>query len=289
LEQVIMNLAVNARDAMPSGGTLTIETINTTLDDSYCGSHLRVEPGEYVLLAVTDTGIGMDQETQVHIFEPFFTTKEVGKGTGLGLATVYGIVQQSGGTISVYSEIGHGTTFKAYLRRAVATTALPTPEVAESDARGPRHGESTVLLVEDDESLGKLTATILKRHGYRVITAQSAAEALELCISENGAIDVVLSDLIMPQMSGQQLAEEIRERYPVMKLVFMSGYTEHTIVSRIALDPAVQFVTKPFTSVTLMAALNKALGRVEMECEGRAGGESMDQEMKLHQHETNGF
>jgi two-component system cell cycle sensor histidine kinase/response regulator CckA len=270
LEQVIVNLAVNARDAMPSGGTLTIEAGNAELDETYSGSHLGVKPGDYVLLAVSDTGHGMDQETQSHIFEPFFTTKAPGQGTGLGLATVYGIVQQTGGTITVYSELGHGTTFKAYLPRALAATAAATPETRVA-AIPPRSGAETILLVEDDESLRKLTSAILGRQGFRVIAARNAAEAMERCRSEAGAIDLVLSDLVMPQMSGQQLATEIQRRYPDLKVVFMSGYTEHMLVNQIALNPAVLFVSKPFTSATLIAALQKALGKAGPVDEAGAG------------------
>jgi two-component system cell cycle sensor histidine kinase/response regulator CckA len=260
LEQVIVNLAVNARDAMPSGGALTIEAGNTVLDETYAGSHLGVEPGAYVLLAVSDTGHGIDQETQSHIFEPFFTTKAPGKGTGLGLATAYGIVQQSGGTITVYSEPGHGTTFKVYLPRALAAASAPTPKAGVA-AVPRRSGTETILLVEDDDSLCKLTTAILHRHGFRVIAARNAAEALVRCRSEAGAIDLVLSDLVMPQMSGQQLAAEIQQRYPDLKVVFMSGYTEHMLVNQIALNPAVLFVSKPFTAATLIATLQKALDK----------------------------
>ncbi len=259
MEQVIMNLAVNARDAMPAGGTLTIETSNTLLDEHYAAEHLGVQPGEYVLLVVTDTGHGMDAKTQAQIFEPFFTTKIPGKGTGLGLATVYGIVKQTGGSIGVYSEPGRGTSFKIYLPRL--STKVPAGQHTAAAALPPRRsGRETILLVEDEESLRKLTSTMLVRQGFRVLTARNGEEALAICHQEKGAIHTVLSDMVMPQMSGQQLAAQIQERYPDMKFIFMSGYSEHAVVNQLLLDAGAVFLSKPFTAADLANKLHQVLG-----------------------------
>jgi PAS domain S-box-containing protein len=259
LDQIMVNLTANARDAMPEGGKIVIGTTNITLDESYCFARLGLSPGDYVILAVSDTGKGMDKETQAHIFEPFFTTKPEGQGTGLGLATVYGIVQQCGGAISVYSEPGRGTTFKVYLPKSNASNSQhrqqsgtpPTAPLAHS-------GAETVLLVEDDDSLRRLASVILKKQGYSVIEASGAVEALEICRRRSGAIDLVLSDLIMPGMNGHQLTSELRRLYPKVKVVLMSGYAEHTMVSQIAADPGIRLVSKPFTTTTLTAALEAA-------------------------------
>jgi PAS domain S-box-containing protein len=258
LEQIIVNLAVNARDAMPNGGKLTIETSNVVLDEDYCHAHLGVGAGDYALLAVSDTGHGMDEVTRKQIFEPFFTTKDVGKGTGLGLATVYGIVQQSGGAITVYSEPGRGATFKTYLPRATAAPAeaqTARPEVIPTAARPG----TTILLVEDDDGLRKLAHTILESRGFRVLIASSGSEALEIFRRSPLSIDLVLSDLVMPQMSGQQLAIEIRRVYPPAKMVFMSGYSEHAVLDQLVRDPTVSFVGKPFTATGLVNVVQRAL------------------------------
>jgi two-component system, cell cycle sensor histidine kinase and response regulator CckA len=270
LEQVIMNLAVNGRDAMPHGGTLTLETINAHLDEHYASEHLGVRAGEYVLLAVTDTGHGMDAETQAQIFEPFFTTKGPGKGTGLGLATVYGIVKQTGGSISVYSEPGRGTTFKIYLPRLSAN--VPRAQRAAAAQPPRRAGRETILLVEDEESLRKLTSLMLGRQGFRILTARNGDEALAICRREGGEIHVVLSDMVMPQMSGQQLAAKIREQYPKMKFVFMSGYTEHAVVNQLLLDSDAVFISKPFNAAELAGKLQQVLGSIAPPCDpGTAG------------------
>jgi len=263
VEQIIVNLAVNARDAMPLGGILTLETSNTEFDEAYSSEHLDVPPGEYVMLAVSDTGQGMDAATQARIFEPFFTTKGIGKGTGLGLATVYGIVKQSGGSISVYSEPAHGTAFKLFFPRAKQSVVRAPPETVIAAPRRRPFESQAILLVEDEDSVRRLTSTMLERHGFRVLPARSGAEALSRCRAENGAIELVLSDMVMPQMSGDQLAQELRRQYPKLKFLFMSGYTEHAIVNQVSTTPGVSFISKPFTAAALIGKINQALGTPE--------------------------
>jgi PAS domain S-box-containing protein len=270
LEQIIVNLAANARDAMPRGGTLTLETSNVEIDEPI-GRRLGVSAGAYVRLAVSDTGMGMDAETQTRIFEPFFTTKGPGKGTGLGLATVYGIVKQSSGAISVYSEPGRGTTFKIFLpkcKEAAVEPDIETPAPAPLTNRGQRR---TILLVEDEEKVRHLTCTILQRHGLRVLQASCGRDALELCRAENGAIDLVLSDMVMPQMSGDRLAEELRRLYPTLNILFMSGYTEHAAVNQALLAPDANFVSKPYTAATLLHKVNEALNAAPRTASSSAG------------------
>ena len=259
MEQILVNLTANARDAMPAGGSLTVETVNAELD-SLVGQRLGIAAGKYILLAVSDTGTGMDVETQARIFEPFFTTKGPGKGTGLGLATVYGIVKQSGGAISVYSEPGRGTTFKILLPRrnnAVVPGDWETPEPALLTT--PRGRRRTILLVEDEEKVRQLTATMLDRHGFRVLEAGSGPEALAICRNQGNVIDLVLSDMVMPQMSGPQMAEELRWLRPTLPVLFMSGYTEHAAVNQALLSPDLDFLSKPFTTATLLQKVNQAL------------------------------
>jgi PAS domain S-box-containing protein len=258
LEQIVVNLAVNARDAMPNGGILTVETSNVELDTP-AGQRLGVPAGEYALLAVSDNGQGMDAATQTRIFEPFFTTKGPGKGTGLGLATVYGIVKQSGGAISVYSELAHGTTFKIFLPKRTAS-ARPVEEVPEALVPHVRGRRRTILLVEDEEKVRRFTFIILERHGFRVLQASGGSEALDLCRAEDGAIDLVLTDMVMPHMNGEQLAGELRRHYPALNILFMSGYSEHAAVNHALLAPDVSFVSKPFTAATLLGKVNQALG-----------------------------
>jgi two-component system cell cycle sensor histidine kinase/response regulator CckA len=243
LTQVILNLAVNARDAMPRGGTLTIEAENVDLDANYAAGHAEVIPGQYVVLSVTDSGVGMDEATRARLFEPFFTTKELGKGTGLGLATVYGIIKQSGGHIWAYSEPDHGTVFKIYLPRVDAPVEAPV------EARGagePSRGAETVLVVEDDLAVRRLVQIVLQRRGYRVIAAASATDALERLASPDQRIDLLITDIVMPGMSGVELAKRAADLLPGLKVLFASGYTEDTIVHHGMLDPGVPFLQKPF-------------------------------------------
>ncbi|HWP43006.1 MAG TPA: ATP-binding protein, partial [Blastocatellia bacterium] len=256
IEQVLMNLAVNARDAMPEGGKLTIETANVDLDQEYAESHLGVRPGQYVMLAVSDTGCGMDAGTQAQIFEPFYTTKEQGKGTGLGLATVYGIVKQSGGYVWVYSEVGVGTTFKVYLPQAGEAAEEPRPQPKPAQVLS---GTETVLLVEDDIQVSKIATQVLSDLGYTVISTSNGKQALEIAGEVERNIDLVITDVVMPQMGGKQLAHELRAIRPNTKLLFMSGYTEGAVVDRGILDSGVSFLTKPFTPAELAGKVRQVL------------------------------
>ena len=255
VQQVLMNLAVNARDAMPKGGQLTIETDNAELDESYVSAHHEVTPGHYVMLAVTDTGLGMDAETQARIFEPFFTTKEAGKGTGLGLATVFGIVKQSGGSIWVYSERLRGTTFKVYLPRVDEVA----PEGAASGEGPGAGGSERILLVEDADSLRELAREALEEHGYKVVQAVSGPAALEALERESDPIDLVLTDLVMGGMSGRELAEQITAKRPGMRVLYMSGYTDDALAHHGVLDSNVAFVEKPFTIDGLLRKVRDVL------------------------------
>jgi PAS domain S-box-containing protein len=261
LEQVIVNLAVNARDAMPNGGTLTIETCNVDLDEEETRLHAGMKPGPYVTLSVSDTGLGMDAETQARIFEPFFTTKGPGEGTGLGLATVYGIVQQSGGHVWVYSEPGLGSTFKIYL--PVSALSTPARSLRDSPPAVTR-GSETVLLVEDEASVRAVARRILERAGYSVVEAKSSSEAVKLFSDHRASIDLLLTDMVMPEMSGRELAERLRAESPSLRAVFMSGYTEDAVLRQGGAGHGSNalFIQKPFTTRALTEKLREALDGV---------------------------
>lgn len=258
VEQIIVNLVVNARDAMPRGGRVTIETANVVLDVQTASKHVSIKPGEYVMLTVSDTGIGMDQETQARIFEPFFTTKEVGKGTGLGLSTVYGIVKQSGGNIWVYSEQGLGTVFKVYLPRIDDAT---TRTIAKQEETNTPRGTETILLVEDEDAVRGLARKILMQAGYNVLDAKSGDEAIRLSDAHAGPIDLLLTDVVMPEISGKEVADRLLELRPSIRVLFMSGYTDEAIVQHGVLDANVKFIQKPFTWVGLTKKVGEVLNR----------------------------
>jgi PAS domain S-box-containing protein len=255
LQQVLMNLVVNARDAMPTGGKLLIETTNTELTEQYSELHQAVVPGSYVMLAVSDTGIGMDAETKARIFEPFFTTKEKGQGTGLGLSTVYGIVKQSEGYVWVYSEPGRGTTFKLYFPRVgePAAALRPPPETATLT------GTETILLAEDDEMVRPLAKGLLEKLGYTVLEAENAAQALKVASAHRGAIHLLVSDVVMPGASGRELARRLAATRPDTRVLYVSGYTDDAIVHHGMLEPGLHFLQKPFTPAALARKVREVL------------------------------
>jgi len=257
IEQVIMNLAINARDAMPEGGSLTIETGNARLDEAYARQHVSVVPGAYVMLAVSDTGCGMDEHTKARIFEPFFTTKPPGRGTGLGLSTVYGIVKQSGGNIWLYSETNKGTTFKIYLP---AVQAVPEDIGKPAAAERPPKGGGTVLLVEDDEQLRRLTHRALAAQGYTVLEAERGSMALDIARRHKGPIDLLLTDVVMPDMNGPKLAEMLRKARPKLRVLFMSGYPDGAITNQGVLEHGVAYLAKPFTTEAIARKVRDVLG-----------------------------
>ncbi len=252
-----MNLVLNSRDAMPSGGALRVETSNVHLDASYCGDNLGVEPGHSVMLAVSDTGLGMDEETESHIFEPFFTTKEVGKGTGLGLSTVFGIVKQSGGSIFAYSEPGHGTTLKVYL--PVVAASADHAKASPPEGKVGR-GSETILVVEDESSVRELVVRILSRAGYRVLQAGSIRDVDAALDKAKGTPDLLLTDVVLPAgASGREVAEMLLERDQGLRVLYMSGYTQEAVVHHGRLDEGIDFLEKPFAPETLLRKVRAVL------------------------------
>ena len=256
IEQIIMNLVVNARDSMPRGGRVDVETSNADLDATFARRHVPTRPGRYVMLAVSDTGSGMDKATRAHIFEPFFTTKQLGKGTGLGLATVYGIVKQSDGYIWVYSEPGMGSTFRIYLPRVKADIAS---ESAREAPAPPARGSETVLVVEDDRTVRSLAVEMLRLNGYAVLQAQDGREALDLVRRHGQPIHLLLTDVVMPEMSGRELARSIAGLEPGIGVLYMSGYTDGVIAHHGVLDAGVAYIQKPFTADSLARKVREAL------------------------------
>ena len=257
IEQILVNLAVNARDAMPGGGKLLIETVNVDLDAGYCARHPYVRPGRFVRLAVSDTGHGMSGEVKRQIFEPFFTTKPKGTGTGLGLATIYGVVKQASGSIEVYSEIGKGTTFKVYLPRhepEAAGTPEPSPPTELSE------GSETVLFVEDEEIVRDLGVRILSGLGYKVMHAGNGDEAIARAMEYGDRIDLLVTDVVMPGMSGRELANRLTRIHPETRVLFTSGYTDNAIVHHGVLDEGVSFIGKPYSHSALAKKVREVLG-----------------------------
>jgi CheY-like chemotaxis protein len=258
LAQVILNLVVNARDAMPRGGKLTLETANVYFDEAYAATHPEVRPGAHVMLAVSDTGCGMTEEVRAHVFEPFFTTKEPGKGTGLGLATVFGIVKQSGGHITVYTEVGVGTTFKLYLPLVGERSRKMQPEIAVSELP---HGTETILLVEDADPVRALAREVLQRSGYTILEARHGLEALVVAEQFKGKIDLLVTDVVMPQMGGPELAKLLRDARPGTKVLYLSGYTDDAVFRHGLLEGETAFVQKPFAMAVLARKVREVLDR----------------------------
>ena len=261
IEQVILNLVINARDAMPGGGRLTLETTNVTLDEAYCQQHAEAAPGEYVVLGVTDTGIGMDPATQAHIFEPFFTTKDQGKGTGLGLSTVYGIVKQSNGFIGLYSEPGKGTTFKIYFPRVNESPSPVLGSAATSGRKAEPQGQGVLLLAEDDEALRLLSYQFLTAKDYTVLPAASGTEALYIAERHRGPIELLITDVVLPGLNGPALAAKLTELRPQTRCLYVSGYTENAIVHGGTLDAGVEFLNKPYKMADLAEKIREILVR----------------------------
>jgi two-component system, cell cycle sensor histidine kinase and response regulator CckA len=256
-EQILVNLAVNARDAMPDGGKLTIETANVYLDEDYHATHPYIKPGHHVMLALSDTGCGMSAEVKSHLFEPFYTTKQKGRGTGLGLATIYGAVKQAGGTIEVYSELGKGTIFRIYL--PAITESPEALEMDKSTTTSLPKGEETILLVEDERIVRELATKILKRLNYSILPASNGAEALEIARNYNGIINLLITDVVMPGMNGRQLAEQLQQMRPQTKVLFTSGYTENAIAHHGVIDSNLNFIGKPYSSRDMANKIRRIL------------------------------
>jgi CheY-like chemotaxis protein len=255
IDQILANLAVNARDALVGAGKVTIEASNVVFDDTYARKYPDCVPGDYVMLAVSDNGLGMDPETRAHLFEPFFTTKEPGKGTGLGLATVFGIVKQNNGLINVYSERGQGTTIKLYFPRTAATIVTEAPSVAAPSLRGTE----TVLLVEDEEQVMNLGRRILEHHGYTVLAARTPEAALALAARHPQRIHLLITDVVMPGMNGKELKQRLQVSHPNLKCLFMSGYTANVIAHHGVLDEDLDFLQKPFTNQNMARKVRSML------------------------------
>jgi CheY-like chemotaxis protein len=247
LDQVLMNLVVNARDAMPDGGRLTIETSNVSLDEAYAAQHMDAQPGDHVLLVISDTGVGIDEDTRAHLFEPFFTTKERGEGTGLGLSTVFGIVRQGGGHIQVLSQPGQGTTFRIYLPRAEGIADEAAPQLRSPLSDDLLYGSETVLVAEDETAVRDLAVNVLESCGYQVLAARSGPEALQIGEEHEGAIHMLIADMVMPQMSGRELAERLLLVRPDIRVLYISGYADQEITHQGILAPGTHFLPKPFT------------------------------------------
>jgi two-component system cell cycle sensor histidine kinase/response regulator CckA len=256
VEQILMNLAVNARDAMPDGGRVTIETANVTVDEHFAQTTPGVTPGRYVLLAVTDSGHGMDESTRSKIFEPFFTTKDPGKGTGLGLAMVYGIVQQAKGHIEVYSEVGHGTAFKMYLP---SVDGGAVPSIQEEDLTAAMHGTETILLVEDAEGVRALLADVLTMYGHQVLVARDGEEGVRLSEEHQGPVDLIVTDIVMPRLGGRELVERVSLQRPKIRALYLSGYTDEAVMRHGVLEAGAAFLQKPFTARQLMTKVRQIL------------------------------
>jgi len=255
IDQILANLCVNARDAIADTGKVTIETGNKVFDEDYCARHAGYVPGDYVRLAVSDDGCGMDKETQLHLFEPFFTTKPVGQGTGLGLATVYGIVKQNNGFLNLYSEPGHGTTFRIYLPRHVDAAVA----VEEGQEKPATRGSETILVVEDEPAILSLTKTMLERLGYQVLAASTPVEAIRMAAEYSGQIHLLMTDVVMPEMNGRDLASKLSSTFPHLKKLYMSGYTANVIAHHGVLDEGVLFIQKPFSKNDLARWIRAAL------------------------------
>jgi CheY-like chemotaxis protein len=256
LEQVIMNLVVNARDAMPNGGKLTIETGTVHLDEGFSARQMGVRPGPHVTISITDTGTGMDAETQAHLFEPFFTTKNPGRGTGLGLATAYGIIRQSGGAIGILSELGKGTTARIYLPQA---ESAPAPETVAAPDYLPLGGVETILVVEDEARVRKLIVDVLRARGYQVLEATRGEEAIRLCRLHDGEIDMAVVDVVMPEMSGPELVRQITPLCSGLRLLYISGYTDEAIVHHGIPESGAAFLQKPFLPDALLHKVREVL------------------------------